>query len=238
MPRITDIAGQHQDIASLSVILSVIAGATDTIGFLGLNGLFTAHITGNLVVLAAHLVTNGQADFSYILAVPVFMLVLLLTCLLAGALERAGFSTLKPLLLLQFLLLVVFLVLGVTAGPWKSAPNPSIATVTGMFGVAAMAVQNALLKISLKGAPSTAVMTTNLTQFILDVGAVLTMSDPANITQARDRAKRTFPVIIGFAIGCGLGAGCEAAVGFWSLALPVGLALLAFVKAERSKWPG
>jgi len=67
---------------------------------------------------------------------------------------------------------------------------------------------------------------------------VLTMSDPANITQARDRAKRTFPVIIGFAIGCGLGAGCEAAVGFWSLALPVGLALLAFVKAERSKWPG
>jgi uncharacterized membrane protein YoaK (UPF0700 family) len=30
-------------------VLSVIAGATDIIGFLGLNGLFTAHITGNLV---------------------------------------------------------------------------------------------------------------------------------------------------------------------------------------------
>ena len=35
------------------IVLSVIAGATDSIGFLGLNGLFTAHITGNLVVLAA-----------------------------------------------------------------------------------------------------------------------------------------------------------------------------------------
>jgi uncharacterized membrane protein YoaK (UPF0700 family) len=115
----------------------------------------------NLVVLAAHLVTNGQA----------------------------GFSTLKPLLLLQLLLLVVFVVLGVTAGPWRSAPNPSTATVTGMFGVAAMAVQNALMKISLKGVPSTTVMTTNVTQFMLDFGAVLTKSDPANIAQARDRAQ-------------------------------------------------
>jgi uncharacterized membrane protein YoaK (UPF0700 family) len=37
----------------LPFVLSVIAGSTDIIGFLGLNGLFTAHITGNIVVLAA-----------------------------------------------------------------------------------------------------------------------------------------------------------------------------------------
>ncbi|HTW53683.1 MAG TPA: DUF1275 family protein, partial [Stellaceae bacterium] len=73
--------------SALPCVLSVIAGATDTIGFLGMSGLFTAHITGNLVVLAAHLVAGNPAVFSYILAVPVFMLVLLLTRLLAGALE-------------------------------------------------------------------------------------------------------------------------------------------------------
>ena len=38
----------------------------------------------------------------------------------------------------------------------------------------------------------------------------------------------TLPVIVGFATGCGLGAACEAAAGLWSLALPTGLALLAF----------
>src|SRR5260370_41224952 len=55
------------------------------------NGLFTAHITGNVVVLAAHIVARDPAILSYILSVPVFMLILFLTRLLAGGLERTGF---------------------------------------------------------------------------------------------------------------------------------------------------
>jgi uncharacterized membrane protein YoaK (UPF0700 family) len=89
--------GADLAIRALPFVLSVIAGATDIIGFLGLNGLFTAHITGNLVVLTAHLVAGEPTIFSYILSVPVFMLVLFLARLLAGALERAGRDTLGPL---------------------------------------------------------------------------------------------------------------------------------------------
>jgi uncharacterized membrane protein YoaK (UPF0700 family) len=40
--------------AWLGAAWSATAGASDTIAFLGLGGLFVAHITGNLVVLAAH----------------------------------------------------------------------------------------------------------------------------------------------------------------------------------------
>jgi len=49
---------------SLPTLLSIIAGSVDAIGFLGLGGLFTAHVTGNLVILAAHLVSGGEAPIA------------------------------------------------------------------------------------------------------------------------------------------------------------------------------
>jgi len=80
------------DLASrtLPLVLSLTAGSTDIIGFLGLN-LFTAHITGNIVVLAAHIVAGDPTIFSYMLSIAVFMLVVFLTRLLAGTLEQAAF---------------------------------------------------------------------------------------------------------------------------------------------------
>ena len=211
----------------LPFVLSVIAGSVDVISFVGLGGLFTAHITGNLAILAAHHVSGSDAPLAVMLSVPVFMVVLGLTRLLVGGLEAIGFASLRPLLLLQFLLLAGFLVLCVSAGPCLN-PNSAIAIVAGMLGVAAMAVQNALPQISLTGAPSTAVMTTNVTRFMMDVGEVLLGRDPDEVAKARSRAKNTWPPIVGFTVGCGVGAACEAAVGLWSLALPTGLALVAF----------
>jgi uncharacterized membrane protein YoaK (UPF0700 family) len=71
-------------------------------------------------------------------------------------------------------------------------------------------------------------MTSNVTRFAMDVGELLLGDDPADVAKARNRAARTLPAIVGFTAGCGLGAACEAALGTWSLALPAGLALLAF----------
>jgi uncharacterized membrane protein YoaK (UPF0700 family) len=214
-------------VQALLIVLSVTAGCTDIIGFLGLNGLFTAHITGNLVILAAHIVDGGEAQIAMILSVPVFIVMVGLTILLAGGLESIGLAALRPLLLLQFLLLAGFLVLCAAAGP-RIDPKTTNAILAGMLGVSAMAVQNALVQISLKGAPPTAVMTSNVTRFAIDVGEVLLGGDPADLAKARNRAAHTLPVIVGFAVGCGLGAACEAALGLWSAALPAGLALLAF----------
>ena len=212
---------------TLPFVLSLTAGSTDIIGFLGLNGLFTAHITGNIVVLATHMVAGDPAIFSYMLSVPVFMLVLLLTRVLASGLERSGLSTLQPLLLLQLVFLAAFFGLGVTAGPWRNT-DALLAIVAGMFGVAAMAVQNALVQIALKNSPTTAVMTTNVTHFMLDLGEVLAGDDATKVATARHRAMHTLPVIVGFTTGCGLGALYEVVAGLSSLALPTCLALLAF----------
>jgi uncharacterized membrane protein YoaK (UPF0700 family) len=210
----------------LPTVLSGVAGSVDAISFLGLGGLFTAHVTGNLVILAAHLVSGGEAPVAVMLSVPVFIVALGVTRLLVCGLESIGFASLRPLLLLQFLLLAGFHVLCASAGP-NMDPGATKAILAGMLGVAAMAVQNALVQISLKGTPSTAVMTTNVTHFMMDVGEVLLGREPVEVAKARGRAKRTWPVIVGFAVGCALGAACEAAIGLRSLALPTGLALLA-----------
>jgi uncharacterized membrane protein YoaK (UPF0700 family) len=221
----------------LPSVLSLTAGSVDAIGFLGLGGLFTAHITGNLVILAAHIASGGAAPLAPMLSVPVFMAVLGVTRLLAAGLEAIGLASLRPLLLLQFLLLGGFLGLCVAAGP-RIDPNAPTAILAGMFGVSAMAVQNALLQISLTGAPSTAVMTTNVTRFMMDVGDVLLGRDADAVAKARSRAKHTWPPIVGFTVGCGLGAAGEAAIGLWSLALPAGLALLAFAMGFSVKLAG
>ena len=218
-------------------VLSLTAGSVDVISFLGLGGLFTAHITGNLVILAAHLASGDAAPVAPMLSVPVFMVVLSLTRLLVGGLESIGLASLRPLLLLQFLLLAGFLVLCVAAGP-RLDPNAANAIVAGMLGVAAMAVQNGLVQISLKGAPSTAVMTSNVTRFMMDLGAMLLGRNPDEMAKARRRAQHTWPAIVGFTVGCGLGAACEAAVGLWSLALPAGLALLALAMGVAAKLDG
>jgi uncharacterized membrane protein YoaK (UPF0700 family) len=221
----------------LPTVLSLIAGSTDAIGFLGLGGLLTAHITGNLVILAAHIASGGAAQIAPMLSVPVFMAALLAAKLLAGGLQRRGVASLLPLLGLQFLLLAGFLVVGVATGA-ASDPDAPNAVAAGMLGVAAMAVQNGLVQISLKGAPSTAVMTTNVTRFMIDLGTVLLGGDPGERTQAHRRAARTLPAILGFAVGCAAGAACEAAFGLLALALPAGLALLAVVQATAARPAG
>ena len=217
---------------ALPFLLSVIAGSTDVIGFLSLHGLFTAHITGNLVVLAAHVINGAPVILSYVLAVPVFMLVLLLTRLFASWLERTGTATLRPLLLLQLLLLITFLLCCVIRGQGSDA-NSGIAIIAGMFGVAAMAVQTALVQISLTKSPSTAVMTTNIAHFVLALGEVLAGGNEDAAASARKRVIHIFPVIVGFLLGCALGAAGQAAYGSWSLGLPAGLALLAVVMSLR-----
>jgi hypothetical protein len=100
------------------------------------------------------------------LSVPVFVVVVGLAVLLVGRLESIGLASLHPLLLLQFLLLASFLVICDAAGS-RINLHASSAVVAGMLGVSAMAVQNVLVQKSLKGAPSTAVMTTNVTRFAM-----------------------------------------------------------------------
>jgi uncharacterized membrane protein YoaK (UPF0700 family) len=128
---------ESREVQALLLVLSVTAGCTDIISFLGLNGLFTAHITGNLVILAAHFF-SGESQIAPMLSVPVFIVIVSLTRVLASSLELRGWASLHPLLLLQFLLLAGFLILCVLAG-LPIDPNGTLEIIAGMLGVSAMA---------------------------------------------------------------------------------------------------
>jgi uncharacterized membrane protein YoaK (UPF0700 family) len=216
----------------LLAVLSATAGAADVIGFLALGGLFPAHITGNLCVVAVHYITGGFSQVGPLLAVPVFIAVLGVVTLAFGRVGKASDRSRRALLALHAALLAACLGVGVGVGPNARADRP-MAVLVGMLAVAAMATQNALVNLTLKDAPSTAVMTTNITQLAIDLATLARgRGDPDDLARARLRARMTFPCVVGFVGGCAAGAVLEVYFGLWALALPVVLAALAVPLGE------
>ncbi len=208
----------------LPTVLSGIAGMVDVIGFLSL-GLFTAHVTGNLVVIAALLVHGGPPHVAQILPVPVFIVGVAAAWLIVKALQRRGRALVRPLLLVQCLLLAGVLVLAVITNS-AADPHGLMAGVTAMIAVSAMACQFSLLRLALTGAPSTAVMTGNVTNTVLALLDTVFRAQP--LTEgANERLKRTLNVVVGFLAGCVAGAAAVSVLGDWGWSLPVVLAAAA-----------
>src|SRR5580698_6154665 len=214
----------------LAAVLSMAAGTVDVVGFLALGGLFVAHITGNLVVLAAHYITGGFSQIGPLMSVPVFIVVLgAVTWLFTN---KTTHTSLRTLLILHAVLVAGFFGLAVVLGPF---PNPDSATAVtvGMLGVAAMATQNALVKLDLPGFPSTAVLTKNTVQLTINL-ATLVRSDtlPEKMALARRRIRMTLPAFAGFIAGCTTGGLLEVHFGLRALAFPVVMAVLAIPLSE------
>src|SRR5712671_6161952 len=89
----------------LPPLLSVIAGMVDLIGFFTLGNIFTAHITGNLVVAAATAVHGGPLNLAQVLAIPVFMLAVAVVWLITRTSDRRSVSLARLLLFIPFILL-------------------------------------------------------------------------------------------------------------------------------------
>ena len=206
----------------LPPLLSVIAGMVDVIGFLTLK-LFTAHVTGNLVVIAALLVTGGPPNVAQILAVPVFIVAVAGVWLIAKASDRRGPALARPLLLVQFLLLTSVLVLSAVGDP-AANPHGVMAGIVAMIGISAMACQYTLLRLAVPGgAPSTAVMTGNLTSTTLSLLDTVSRGRP--LLEGGDvRLKATLQLVIGFCAGGLAGATAVSMFGDAAWALPVTLA--------------
>lgn len=209
---------------TLPVLMSLNAGFVDTAGFLALQGLFTAHVTGNFVTLGASLVQGTSGAVAKLLALPVFCVVIIVTRMLSFWLSASNFPVLRTMLSLKFLLLLCGAVLAIHFGPFPHGDSFT-AILTGMVLVAAMAIQNAAHRIHLGTAPPTTLMTGTTTQIMIDFADLIRGVPAEARAVAIPRLRRMGANVIGFAAGCALAALFFAWRGNWCFVVPP---LLAF----------
>lgn len=201
-------------------LLSFNGGFVDTAGFLGLQGLFTAHVTGNFVTLGAALVFGTHGVIAKLVALPEFIAVAVLARLIGAAMRAWRWPDLRILLGVKVALLLAFFLLAVRFGPFPDSDSP-LALLTGFAAIAAMAIQNAVHRVHFAVLPPTTLMTGNTTQATLDAVDLLTGAAGDQAAALRLRLSRTVRGILAFAIGCAAAAILYDAVGFWCLAVPV-----------------
>jgi uncharacterized membrane protein YoaK (UPF0700 family) len=214
--------------AAIAGLLSFNGGFVDTAGFLGLQGLFTAHVTGNFVTLGAALVLGHHGVIGKLLALPEFVLVIALARLAGAGLRARKLPVLRTLLIAELVLLVGYFAAAVGFGPFPDPDSP-LALLTAFAGISAMALQNGLQRVHLANAPPTTIMTGNTTQATIDAVDLLIAPEPAKTIETRARFARVALSIVYFAAGCAAAATLYWLVGFWCLGVAVAVGATAAV---------
>lgn len=212
----------------LPVLLSFNGGYVDTVGFLALGGLFTAHVTGNFVTLGASIASGMGGTLSKLLALPVFCAVVFASRIVGLALQRSGRPVLRPLLVVKLVLLIVAAAIALAYGPF-SDPNSPTAFAIGMVLVAAMAVQNGIHRVHLAKSPPSTLMTGTTTQIMLDLADIAFGGRSESVAAAYSRLKRMVLAVVVFALGCAGAALAFILSPVWSFVVPAVLAALTFI---------
>ena len=197
--------------------LAFVAGFVDAAAFIALTGLFTAHVTGNFVLIGAELISTSTGVLAKLLALPIFVVSVAITRLIALALERRGASPLRPLLALEAAVLIAFAIAGAAMSPLGS-PDGAKAIGVGMLGVAAMGIQNGIGRLVIGHLAATTVMTVNVTQAVIDLTDRLCGAKLSE--QVSTRLRRTLSAVLAFAAGALAGAFGVAALSFWCVLVP------------------
>jgi len=241
---------EFRDPHRIPVLLSAVAGYVDSCTFLGLFGLYVAQVTGSFVVAGAQMVTHDPGFLIKVLGVPFFLLGGVTTTIIVAIAEAHGRSSYCWTFGLEGLLLICSLAVGANAAPFHS-PNGFAELATAFFGLSAMGVQSAQVRLLMKGVASTNVMTTNTTLIAIEAAHMVLAwrrvrhrsgdSDAAaQLASTRRQLLRLVSIALGFLGGTVLGAVAFQAAGFWSLLLPAAailtLTLWAALIAHGEGW--
>jgi uncharacterized membrane protein YoaK (UPF0700 family) len=220
----------------LPLVLTAVAGTVDIIGFMSLK-VFAAHITGNLVVVAALLLRGGPPSLDQALSIPIFILAVAGAWFVATISSRRGSPIARTLLLAQLCLLVCLLIFSVLTHP-DMKPRGLAADIATLIAISSIACQYALVQLALPEAPTTAVMTGNLAKAVLAFLQTRSRSYGTPLFRDAERhLRRSLALIIVFFLSCVAGAGAFLWRGDWAWVLPVVLAALALAVSPRRGKP-
>lgn len=204
---------------ALPVSLAVVAGYVDACTFLAFAGFFVAQATGSFVVAGSELFDNNDGFGFKVLAIPVFLVAgMVATAIVrvAGDRQRAA---LVIALGLEAVLLAGLAIVSVLDGPGEITAAPAL------FGLAAMGIQSATVRLLLSDYASTNVMTSNTTQLAIEITDSIRGKKPTlKLTQ-------TGSIMLGFLSGIAVGAFAYRAIGLPCLGLAI-VVLLSVVLRE------
>ncbi|MBV9986009.1 YoaK family protein [Bradyrhizobium sp.] len=209
----------------MAAALSAVAGMADSAGFILLDGLFIAHVTGNFVLIGAAVARGTAGIVSKILTLPAFFLGVIAARLGDQRLKyQSEAIKLSVLLAAEAVMLLLLVMFGhrLAAGPDEDAIIISALGCTGAF---AMGIQNAVGRLHLAQLPASTVMTVNASQFAIDaVDVGLGRIDGDARSKARQRLRNVGIMMSSFA--CGALAGAIGAMYFRFLILLIPCAIL------------
>lgn len=208
----------------LFTLLSVIAGMTELLGYITLGNIFAAHMTGNLVLVAASLVSSGSMKIAQMLTIPMFVLAVTGTSFIAARSKASGAELLRPLLVTQFAFLVGVVVLACALTP-SLRLNGLLTGIAAMWAVCAMGCQFTLRHFCFPHAPSTVVMTSNLANAVLSFVAAIARPPERNDDMLSFECH--FRPVCGFVTGGALAALAVYHIGNFAWVLPAACACIA-----------
>lgn len=222
--------------------LSAVAGFVDTAGFMALFGMFTAHVTGNLVAVVGLIddpvPVGAAARFAMI---PVFMGSVVATSFLARTIRGRGQPALPGLLAWMSIVLGAFCIVGGASHCASESQQHGVVALVAALGTAAMAVQNTIMRDVLKRRAPTTLMTGNLTNFTMHLTDLL-LPDEDDVTgvgraRARQGLVECGVPLTSFLGGAVLGGCLTNLAGLWSVAVPA-LTVAVLAAANRSRQEG
>jgi uncharacterized membrane protein YoaK (UPF0700 family) len=145
--------------------------------------------------------------------------------------KSRGHAALPATLALEAALLTGLFVAWRIGAPLTGRGDPAV-LLASLCGLSAMGVQSALVRLLVKGCPSTNVMTTNTTLFAVDATDLAIAwrahrrapgdaAAAAAYAQVRDRFALLWPIVLGFVVGTVGGAVAYARLDLWCVLIAV-----------------
>ena len=217
---------------TLVIMLALVGGWVDAGSFVGLHRIMAAHITGNLVILAADIATGfHETDLLKIIILPIFFVAVMAVTLVHDryvALYDDPARHVRGMLAIEAVLIGVTGALGllVSLKGWALGFWLALAIATPV--TLGMALQNAIHRLYPIVGPATTVMTGNIAQFFIDRTRGMIGQASRSLINDMPKDNSLLPILIlAFGLGCILGAVTTAQTGNGAFLIPAALLLAA-----------